>query len=123
MPLAAADEDRIARYGVNIRDVQDVIEIAIGGMNIMESVEGSLKRLGTDHVDLYQIHRWDPGTPIEETLRALDDLVRAGKVREIGALCHQRGILFHTDATQWVGKETADLPPGPEDGAPAAPTP
>ncbi len=52
--------------------------------HIMDSLEGSLKRLGTDHVDLYQIHRQDPDTPIEETLRALDDAVRAGKVRYIG---------------------------------------
>jgi 1-deoxyxylulose-5-phosphate synthase len=48
-------------------------------------LEQSLRRLGTDYVDLYQIHRWDPSTPIEETLEALHDLVRAGKVRYIGA--------------------------------------
>jgi aryl-alcohol dehydrogenase-like predicted oxidoreductase len=52
--------------------------------HIMEAVEASLKRLQTDYIDLYQIHRHDPTTPIEETLRALDDLVRAGKVRYIG---------------------------------------
>ena len=51
---------------------------------IMAAVEASLKRLGTDWIDLYQIHRPDPATPIEETLRALDDLIRAGKVRYIG---------------------------------------
>ena len=50
----------------------------------MNSVEASLKRLGTDYIDLYQIHRFDPLTNIEDTLRALDDLVRAGKVRYIG---------------------------------------
>jgi aryl-alcohol dehydrogenase-like predicted oxidoreductase len=48
-------------------------------------IDASLKRLGTDHVDLYQIHRWDPETPIEETLEALNDVVRAGKARYIGA--------------------------------------
>jgi aryl-alcohol dehydrogenase-like predicted oxidoreductase len=53
--------------------------------HIMEAVEASLRRLGTDYVDLYQIHRWDGSTPIAETLAALDDLVRAGKVRYIGA--------------------------------------
>ncbi|GAB6276142.1 MAG: aldo/keto reductase [Rectinema sp.] len=53
-------------------------------LNIMREVEGSLKRLQTDHIDLYQIHGWDSNTPIEETLRALDDLVRQGKVRYIG---------------------------------------
>jgi aryl-alcohol dehydrogenase-like predicted oxidoreductase len=51
---------------------------------IMRAVEASLKRLNTDWIDLYQLHRPDPQTPIEETLRALDDLMRAGKVRWIG---------------------------------------
>ena len=52
--------------------------------HIIDSLDGSLKRLGTDYIDLYQIHRQDPNTPIDETLRALDDAVRAGKVRYIG---------------------------------------
>ncbi|MGE3855887.1 MAG: aldo/keto reductase, partial [Dehalococcoidia bacterium] len=52
---------------------------------IMESVENSLRRLQTDYIDLYQMHRPDPNTPIEETLRALDDLVSSGKVRYIGS--------------------------------------
>jgi 1-deoxyxylulose-5-phosphate synthase len=52
---------------------------------IMAEIEASLKRLGTDYVDLYQIHRFDPVTPIEETLEALHDLVRAGKARYVGA--------------------------------------
>ncbi|MFT8246198.1 aldo/keto reductase [Roseomonas sp. BN140053] len=51
---------------------------------IMAAVEGSLRRLGTDWIDLYQVHRFDPLTPVEETLRALDDLIRQGKVRYIG---------------------------------------
>lgn len=51
---------------------------------IMKQVEQSLKRLGTDYIDLYQIHRPDPHTPLDETLRALDDLVKQGKVRYIG---------------------------------------
>ena len=53
--------------------------------HILASIESSLKRLGTDHVDLYQIHRWDEGTPIEETMSALHDVVRAGQARYIGA--------------------------------------
>ncbi len=53
-------------------------------VNIMRGIESSLKRLQTDHVDLYQIHGWDSNTPFEETLRTLDDLVRQGKVRHIG---------------------------------------
>jgi aryl-alcohol dehydrogenase-like predicted oxidoreductase len=52
---------------------------------IMTEIDASLRRLGTDHVDLYQIHRWDYGTPIEETLEALHDVVKAGKSRYIGA--------------------------------------
>lgn len=53
--------------------------------HIMYEVDQSLKRLGTDYIDLYQIHRWDYKTPIEETLEALTDCIRAGKVRYIGA--------------------------------------
>ncbi len=52
--------------------------------HILDSVEQSLKRLQTDYIDLYQMHRWDDATPIEETMRTLDDLVRQGKVRYIG---------------------------------------
>jgi aryl-alcohol dehydrogenase-like predicted oxidoreductase len=53
--------------------------------HILDACDASLRRLGVEHIDLYQIHRWDPKTPIEETLEALNDLVRAGKVRYIGA--------------------------------------
>jgi aryl-alcohol dehydrogenase (NADP+) len=53
--------------------------------HILHSIDDSLRRLGTDYVDLYQIHRFDYSTPIEETLTALDDIVRAGKVRYLGA--------------------------------------
>ena len=53
--------------------------------HILSSIDASLKRLGTDYVDLYQIHRWDYETPIEETLEALNDVVRMGKARYIGA--------------------------------------
>lgn len=59
----------------------------MGGLSrkhIQQACEASLKRLGVDTIDLYQLHRLDPHTPMEETLRALDDLVRAGKVRHIG---------------------------------------
>ncbi|MBK5106622.1 MAG: aldo/keto reductase [Anaerolineales bacterium] len=54
-------------------------------VHIMNAIDDSLRRLGTDYIDLYQIHRWDPDTPIEETLEALHDVVKAGKVRYIGA--------------------------------------
>jgi 1-deoxyxylulose-5-phosphate synthase len=53
--------------------------------HIMAGIDGSLRRLGTDYVDLYQIHRWDYETPIEETMAALHDVVKAGKARYIGA--------------------------------------
>ncbi len=53
--------------------------------HILSSIDASLKRLGTDYVDLYQIHRWDYETPIDETLEALNDVVRVGKARYIGA--------------------------------------
>jgi len=52
---------------------------------IMAEIDASLRRIGTDYVDLYQIHRFDPGTPVEETLEALHDVVRSGKARYIGA--------------------------------------
>ncbi|HMK87024.1 MAG TPA: aldo/keto reductase [Steroidobacteraceae bacterium] len=60
----------------------------VGGLSrkaIFNAIDASLRRLGTDYVDLYQIHRWDYSTPIEETLEALDDVVKAGKVRYLGA--------------------------------------
>ena len=59
-----------------------------GGLSrkaILHEIDASLRRLGTDYVDLYQIHRWDPATPIEETMEALHDVVRAGKARYLGA--------------------------------------
>lgn len=59
-----------------------------GGLSrkhIMEAIDNSLRRLGTEYVDLYQIHRWDPHTPIEETMEALHDVVKAGKALYIGA--------------------------------------
>jgi aryl-alcohol dehydrogenase-like predicted oxidoreductase len=68
---------------------------------IMSAVEASLKRLKTDWLDLYQIHRPDPLTPIEETLRALDDLVRAGKVRYVG--CSNYSAAQVTEA-QWAAR-------------------
>jgi aryl-alcohol dehydrogenase (NADP+) len=63
----------------------DVNDRGLSRKHIFDSIDRSLQRLGTDFVDLYQIHRFDPETPVEETLIALNDLVRAGKVRYIGA--------------------------------------
>jgi len=68
---------------------------------IMNAVEASLKRLGTDYIDLYQIHQPDAGTPIEETMRALDDLVRQGKVRYIG---HSNFAGWQTADAAWTAQ-------------------
>jgi aryl-alcohol dehydrogenase-like predicted oxidoreductase len=59
-------------------------EAGLSRHHLIRSCEASLRRLGTDHIDLYQVHEWDGVTPMEETLGALDDLVRAGKVRYVG---------------------------------------
>jgi aryl-alcohol dehydrogenase-like predicted oxidoreductase len=74
---------------------------------IIRAVEASLRRLGTDYIDLYQIHRPDPATPIAETLSALDDLVRAGKVRYLGS-SNFRG--WQVADAAWTAK-TAHLTP------------
>jgi aryl-alcohol dehydrogenase (NADP+) len=80
-----------------------------GGLSrkaILTEIDHSLRRLGVDYVDLYQIHRWDPQTPIEETLEALDDVVTAGKARYIGASsmwAWQFAKALHTsDAHGWA---------------------
>jgi aryl-alcohol dehydrogenase-like predicted oxidoreductase len=64
---------------------------------MMQAVEVSLRRLQMDHIDLYYAHRWDDTTPIEETLRALDDLIRLGKVRYIGASAYASWQLAHAN--------------------------
>lgn len=66
---------------------------------VMRAVESSLRRLGTDYIDLYQMHFPDPGTPIEETMAALDDLVRAGKVRYLG---HSNFAGWQVAHTSWI---------------------
>ncbi|MFZ1772284.1 MAG: aldo/keto reductase [Caldilinea sp.] len=60
-------------------------DLGLSRKHILSGVEASLRRLGTDYIDLYQVHCWDPATPLEETLSTLDTLVRSGKVRYIGA--------------------------------------
>ncbi|MCC6905598.1 MAG: aldo/keto reductase [Anaerolineae bacterium] len=62
----------------------DVNNRGLSRKHIMDAIDASLRRLGTDYVDLYQIHRWDYNTPIEETMEALHDVVKAGKARYIG---------------------------------------
>ena len=65
--------------------------------HMMQALDASLRRLQTDHIDLYYTHRWDASTPIEETLRALDDVVRMGKVRYIGASAYASWQLAHAN--------------------------
>jgi len=77
--------DVVIATKVNSKMGEGPNEKGLSRKHIMDSIDASLKRLGTDYVDLYQIHRWDAETPIEETLDALDDVVRAGKTRYIGA--------------------------------------
>lgn len=80
-----------------------------GGLSrksIMTEIDASLRRLGTDYVDLYQIHRWDDATPIEETLEALHDVVKAGKARYLGASSMQAWqfckALYTADLHGWT---------------------
>jgi aryl-alcohol dehydrogenase-like predicted oxidoreductase len=82
--LGARRKDVVLATKVFGRMGKGANEVGLSRYHIMAQAEASLKRLGTDHIDLYQIHGYDRITPIEETLRALDDLVRQGKVRYIG---------------------------------------
>lgn len=83
--LGAAIAKNTARYKVVIATKVYFNEEKLSKAAITREIDGSLKRLGTDYVDLYIIHRFDYGTPIEETMEALDSLVKAGKVRALGA--------------------------------------
>jgi aryl-alcohol dehydrogenase-like predicted oxidoreductase len=75
-------------------------------LHVMNALEASLRRLRTDYVDLYQIHVYDPTAPIEETMRTLDDMVRSGKVRYIGASNYQAWQICHcNDLADYHGWE------------------
>ncbi|VDI65996.1 Hypothetical predicted protein [Mytilus galloprovincialis] len=78
--------------------------VGLSRRHIIKSCEDSLERLQTDYIDLYQTHLWDDATPIEETMRTLDDLVRCGKVRYIGA-CNLVGWQMQkvVDLTKYMG--------------------
>ena len=89
--LAGKREDAIIATKVYFPSSGDVNRLGASRLAIMREVEGSLERLGTDRIDLYQLHQWDASTPIEETLRALDECVKQGKVRYIG-LCNSYGL-------------------------------
>jgi aryl-alcohol dehydrogenase-like predicted oxidoreductase len=72
-------------YGTHLDEGPKPNQMGLSRKHIMEEIDASLRRLGTEYVDLYQIHRWDTETPIEETMEALHDVVKAGKARYIGA--------------------------------------
>ena len=74
-------------------------DLGLSRKHILASIEASLKRLGADYVDLYQIHGWDPGAPLEETLQTLNGLVQSGKVRYIGA----------SNVTAWQLQKAIDI--------------
>ncbi|GAA3449047.1 aldo/keto reductase [Dactylosporangium matsuzakiense] len=96
---ARRDEVVVAtKFGMNARGLHGADWGARGSRRyIVRAAESSLRRLGTDHIDLYQMHEPDPATPIDETLAALDDLVRSGKVRYIG----------HSNFSGWQAADAA----------------
>ena len=80
------DEVLIAtKVRMQVGDADGPNDLGLSRHHIVAGAEASLRRLGTDHIDLYQAHEWDGQTPLEETLHAFDDLIRSGKVRYIGA--------------------------------------
>ena len=76
--------DACLEAGVNLVDTANVYSAGLSRQHLIEACDASLRRLRADHIDLYQVHEWDGQTPLEETLDALDGLVRAGKVRYVG---------------------------------------
>jgi len=83
--LFATREEYVVATKVHGRTMPGVNGAGLSRKHVLASIDASLQRLGLDYVDLYQIHRWDPRTPIEETMEALHEVVRAGKARYIGA--------------------------------------
>jgi len=81
----AKREEVVIASKVNGRMYPGPHGMGLSRAHIMTAIDASLQRLGTDYIDLYQIHRFDPTVPVDETMQALDDIVRAGKVRYIGA--------------------------------------
>lgn len=103
--LGSARQDVVVatKFGMDTRGLTQPDFGARGSRNyIIKSVEGSLRRLGTDWIDLYQFHTPDPLTPIEETLRALDELIRSGKVRYIG---HSNRAGWQIAEAEFVARE------------------
>ena len=96
------------KFGMDTRGANGSDWGARGGRRyIAKAVEGSLRRLGTDYIDLYQMHTPDPATPIDETISALDDLVRAGKVRYLG---HSNFSGWQVADAAWTAHELRATP-------------
>ncbi|HEY5885528.1 MAG TPA: aldo/keto reductase [Pyrinomonadaceae bacterium] len=104
--IIVATKVRSAMSEASAAGTGDVNNVGLTRQHIFAAVEDSLRRLGTDYIDLYQVHGWDKLTPIEETMRALDDLVRSGKVRYIGcsnwAARHLMKAMMVCEARGWT---------------------
>ncbi len=85
LPKLLTREELVIATKVRMRTMPGENGVGLSRKHVMASIDASLQRLGMDYVDLYQIHRWDYATPIEETMEALHDVVKAGKARYIGA--------------------------------------
>ncbi|WP_424768870.1 aldo/keto reductase [Paenibacillus sp. sgz302251] len=98
--------DVILATKVRMTTSSNINGVGLSRKHIMDAVDASLKRLQTDYIDLYQVHVWDQATPIEETLRTLDDLVSSGKVRYIGCSNFKAWQLMkslaYSDASRYV---------------------
>jgi aryl-alcohol dehydrogenase-like predicted oxidoreductase len=105
--LAGRRSEAVIATKVGSRVGEGPLESGASRRHIMQQVEGSLRRLATDYIDLYQIHFPDESTPTEETMRALDDLVRQGKARYVGCSNY---AAWQVVESQWVAK-THDLTP------------
>jgi aryl-alcohol dehydrogenase-like predicted oxidoreductase len=105
--IVIATKVRGAMSEAAIQGSGDPNNVGLSRQHIFASVEKSLRRLDTDYIDLYQVHGWDILTPVEETLRALDDLVRQGKVRYVGAsnwsARHLAKALVLAQQKDWAG--------------------
>ena len=104
---ARRDEVVLATKGYNASEGTGPNDRGNSRVNLVRSLEGSLRRLGTDYVDLYQVHNWDWTTPIEETMAALDDLVRQGKTRYIGCSNFQASQIVEA---QWAADRAHTTP-------------
>jgi aryl-alcohol dehydrogenase-like predicted oxidoreductase len=104
---ARRDEVVLATKGYNASEGTGPNDRGNTRLNLTRSLEGSLRRLGTDHVDLYQVHNWDWTTPIEETMSALDSFVRQGKVRYIGCSNFQASQIVEA---QWAADRSGGAP-------------